>query len=268
MPEISVIMGVYNGERFLAEAIESILFQTFRDFEFIIINDCSTDKSEKIISSFDDPRIKLINLKENKGLSFALNTGILKSKGHYIARMDSDDVSIPERFEKQVEFFKKNPEVSVLGSAYYEINGNGGIIGKKIFPTGNSKLKRMLIRINPFFHPSVMMKKDVLLKTGGYDSSMRMLEDYDLWFRVSRNFVMNNISEPLMKRRYHSGNITLVTDDAQLIAGLKLRSKYIKKGYYHLYCYIYLIKPFLAYKTPSAVRKFIRKFFLKSRLYG
>ncbi len=131
-PKVSVIMSVYNGDKYLREAIESILNQTFTDFEFIIVNDGSTDNSLEIIESYDDERIKTINNKKNIGLTKSLNKALKFAKGKYIARQDADDVSLPNRFEKQVEYLDSHPEVALVGTSVYLIDENGKIIGKRI----------------------------------------------------------------------------------------------------------------------------------------
>lgn len=268
MPEISVIMGVYNGERYVGEAIESILSQSYDDFEFIIVDDCSTDRTNEIIKSYNDPRIKIIRLERNHGLAYALNIAAKESKGKYIARMDSDDISLNERFERQILFFSKNQDVSVLGTSYYEIDSSGEIIGEKKFPSDDKDIKSVMIKINPFFHASIMMKKESLEESGFYNGSLRMLEDYDLWIRMSKKCKLANMDESLIKRRYHEGNVCLTTDNAQLLAGVKLRLKYIFGGYFPAYTLIHVIKPLVAYLTPQQLRKFVRKTFFKSSLYG
>ena len=269
MPEISVVMGVYNAASFLAEAIESILSQTYNDFEFIIVNDRSTDESEKIIRSFTDSRIQLINLDENKGLSFALNRGIEKASGRYIARMDADDVSLPHRFDKQMNYFASHPETDVLGSAVYEIDESGNMLGVKKVPQSDERIKKLLIKSNPFFHSVIMMKRSALEESGYYDESIRQtVEDWDLWFRMSRRCKMANLDEPLLKRRFHKENMSLESNDELLLNGMKLRIKYIGEGYYSAFSYRHLLKPFAAYSMPGPLKKFIRQKILKSNIYG
>jgi glycosyltransferase involved in cell wall biosynthesis len=135
MPRISVVMSVYNGEKYLRQAIESILQQTYTDFEFIIIDDGSTDSSREIIQSYDDKRIRLVINEQNIGLTKSLNKGIRLAKGEFIARMDADDISLPQRFEKQVAYLDSHPEVGVLGTYANIIDHRGKIINNIIFPT-------------------------------------------------------------------------------------------------------------------------------------
>ncbi|RMF92800.1 MAG: glycosyltransferase [Candidatus Schekmanbacteria bacterium] len=268
MAKISVIMAVYNAERFLAEAIESILNQTFRDFEFIIVNDGSSDNSEKIIESYDDSRIKLMTFKNNRGLSFALNRGIEKSSGEYIARMDADDISMPDRFEKQIKHLIDNPEIDILGSAVVEIDEVGKFLAIRKLPLKDYEIKKELIRSNPFFHSTIMMKRSAFEKAGYYDESIRQtVEDWDLWFRMSTKCKMENLEEPLVKRRFHKDNLSVESNNELLIKGIEIRRKYIKKGLYPISAYRHLLKPLIAYLLPLPIKKFIREKIFKSNIY-
>lgn len=207
-PLVSVIMSVYNGEKYLRESIESILGQTFKDFEFIIINDGSTDKSENIIKSFNDPRIKLIS-RSNKGLVASLNEGIEKSLGKYIARMDSDDISESERLEKQINFLKSNPDISVVGSWAKKINENSQIIEEMNYPPAkNKEIKKYSLFHNPFIHPSIMFKKEIIKKIGLYNPFFKNAEDYEFWSRVLASFQVANLPLSLLRYRINQAGIT------------------------------------------------------------
>ena len=268
-PEISVIMSVYNGERYLREAIESILNQTFKDFEFIIIDDGSTDRTPEILREYakKDERIKIITNPKNIGLTKSLNKAIKKAKGEYIARMDADDIAMPERLKKQIEFMEKNPEVGLLGTAYYEMNSKGEIVGDKLFPTSNKKLKKILIKYNPFFHASVMVRKEVFNRVGPYDKNIPKAQDYELWFRIAQNYKIANLSSLLMKRRY-SGEKILREENQQLKWATRIRMKYIKKRHYPWWTFLYVIRPFIICKIPSSLRLFLRKKILRKRIYN
>ena len=180
--QISVVMPVYNGEQFVAKAVESILNQTFKDFEFIIIDNKSTDNSVKIIKSFNDSRITLIQNEQNFGIATSLNKGIKHSRGQYIARMDADDISYPNRLDEQVSFLEKNPGVSVLGTYASLLNENGKI-WESIKPPTVPTLRDWLWG-SKVIHASVMMKKQDVLHVGGYDPKTYRVEDYDLWLRM------------------------------------------------------------------------------------
>lgn len=265
MPKVSVIMSVYNGEKYVKHAVESILAQTFKDFEFIIINDGSNDKTPEILATFDDPRIKIIHQTNNIGLTKSLNKGIQMAQGKYIARMDADDIALPERLERQVKFMDANPDVGIVGTAYYEIDANGRIVGKKVFPLHDKELRKVLIRYNPFFHASVMIRRTVFEQVGLYDESFLRAQDYELWFRVAKRFKLANLPEPLMMRRYEKSNISISSEREQIAFALRARLKALKERAYPWYCVIYLIRPLIAMNTPTLIKDYIRKYILKSK---
>ena len=270
IPKASVIMSAYNGEKYLKEAIESILNQTFKDFEFIIVNDGSTKETADILESYakNDLRIKVIVNPENIGLTKSLNRAIQETNGTYIVRMDSDDISLPERLEKQIEFMNNNPEIGLLGTGYYEINHDGIILGKTVFPSTDKELKRLLIKYNPFCHTSVIIRRKILDQIGVYNELIKKAQDYDLWFRIASRSRMANLSEPLVLRRYGTKNISTTDENEQLKWALKVRKNAIKKGQYPMWNSIYLIRPYIALKTPLKMRKFLRKYLLRSKIYG
>ena len=185
-PDVSVIMSVYNGEAFLREAIESILNQTLNNFEFIIIDDGSTDRSISIIESFNDCRIIILK-QDNMGLSYALNKGIKYSRAKYIARMDADDISLPERLEMQYKFLETNANVGLIGTWIYTININGEILKQKKEPITNSEISKKMLIYNCFNHGSVMFRKSIYELTSGYSIEYPEnppCEDYALWLKM------------------------------------------------------------------------------------
>jgi glycosyltransferase involved in cell wall biosynthesis len=197
-PKISVIMPIYNGERYLSEAIESTLNQTFSDFEFLILDDGSTDRSSSIISGYNDPRIKVFS-HANRGLAATLNRGIALAAGKYIARQDQDDLSLPERFERQITFLENNPRVGMVGTWAKIFEGSDETSRVHDHPAKNYLLKFDLMFNNPFVHSSVMIRKTVLEQVGGYstDKSRQPPEDYELWSRIARISDVANIPEVL-----------------------------------------------------------------------
>ena len=196
-PRVTVLMSVYNGEKYLREAIDSILGQTFKDFEFLILDDGSTDSSAEIIRSYSDPRIRLIQNEKNIGLTRSLNKGLKLANAQYIARMDADDISLPERLEKQTAFLFKNLGYGVVGSSYYHIDGSGkrGPLIRVL--TKNSEIQKELKKKNWFGHGSVMMRRDAVLEAGGYDERYKYAQDYDLWLRIAKAYRLANIEQPL-----------------------------------------------------------------------
>jgi len=223
MPTISVIMSVYNGEKYLREAINSILSQDFSDFEFIIIDDGSTDKSLEIIKSFVDNRIKITS-RENRGLIDSLNEAISLATGKYIARMDADDVCLPNRFSYQLKAFD-DAEVALVGSWATKINEAGEEIGVMSYPPIEyQKIKSFFIKHNPFIHSSVMIKKEVFDTVGVYNSKYKHAEDYELWSRVLKKFKAVNIPEPLIKYRINNSGVTKKYNLFMRYQGLKVRA--------------------------------------------
>jgi len=192
-------MSVYNAEKYLHEAIESILNQTFTEFEFIIVNDGSTDTSLKIIESYKDERIVIINQK-NTGLPKALNKGIDKSKSNFIARMDADDISLSERLERQYAFLMGNPGCVIVGSNAILIDMNGNYIYTTSNKTSDNEIKKGLPDTS-LLHPSVMFKKNIFYSAGKYCESMLKGQDYVLFNRMAKFGEFYNIKEPLIKYR-------------------------------------------------------------------
>lgn len=207
---ISVVLPLYNAGSYIGEAVKSILDQSYGHFELIIINDGSTDDSESIVRSFDDPRIRIFN-QPNKGIVAALNQGISMSNGSLIARQDADDISLPGRFEKQVEYLNKHPDVALVGTWSRQINSEGNVIGHHHHPTGNAEIKYHLLFDTPFVHTSVMFRKSALDKTGLYDSDPGIFEDFNLWSRMAMHFQMANIPEELVVYRELSTGLSKST---------------------------------------------------------
>jgi glycosyltransferase involved in cell wall biosynthesis len=206
-PLVTVLLPVFNCETYITEAINSILLQTFTDFELLIIEGGSKDRSIEIIEQFNDPRIKLIQQeKSTKGLAAALNQGLRLAKGKYIARMDCDDISYNERLAKQVKFMEDNPTIGVSGT-WYEIIG---VKNKEIlrYPQKHEEIKAMLFFMTPLAHPTVIIRKSKLNEYNlEYDPNFIIGEDYDLWSRCSFNFKLANLPEILLKYRKHPDSL-------------------------------------------------------------
>lgn len=264
--KVSVVMSVFNGEVHLREAIESILNQTFSDFEFIVVNDGSTDRTHEIIEEFaqKDKRLRVITNQNNLGLTKSLNRAVKLAKGDYIARMDADDIALPERLEKQVKFLESHEEVGLLGTSYYEVDATGGVIGKKELPSTDKEIRSVLIKYNPFFHASVMMRREVFEVVGLYDELIPFAQDYDLWLRIAEKFKVFNLPEPLMKRRYSKANISISRENEQIKWALRVRMRALKRGSFPSWQWFYLVRPTVVLLTPSPIRSFIRRHFLES----
>ncbi|MFA5290708.1 MAG: glycosyltransferase [Candidatus Paceibacterota bacterium] len=209
-PKISVVMSVYNGEPFLREAVDSILAQTFTDFEFIIVDDCSTDDSLKTLRSYRDPRIKILESSVNQGIPRQVNRGIAEARGKYIARMDSDDISLPDRFQKQYDFLESHPDFGLLGGEIEKIDRAGQFIGISWnFSAPAEEVPIVLLFTNYFAQPTVMIRRDALPE-GPYREKFIVSSDYDLWTRIADNWQVWNLPETLIKYRDHGGNISSV----------------------------------------------------------
>jgi len=264
-PKISVIMSVFNIKEYVVESIESILNQTFKHFEFIIIDDGSSDKTREILKSLKDSRIRLIFNEKNIGLTKSLNKALKLARGEYIARQDGDDISLPQRFERQLEFLDKNPEIKVIGTFGYSIDKKGEILRKETFPVYPEEIKKNLIIKNPFLHPSILIKKEVLQEVGGYNEKFTTTQDYELWFRILKVSKGANLPLFLLKKRYLPNMISLKKENIQLRNTLFLQRQAIKRGDYSKLCYIYLLRPYLSLNCPLFIKKFLRRYLLKSK---
>lgn len=207
-PKISVIMSVYNCELFVADAIESIFGQTFADYEFIIIDDGSTDTTTDILKKYakKDRRVRLYHQK-NMGLITALNRGCKKARGQYIARMDADDISLPERFEKQIGFMDKHPDIGVLGTSIGIIDSEGIEKTTWLPPTSPEYVKWSLIFGSSLAHASTMIRKELMEAAGYYRLKALHIEDYDLWVRLSSLTKLENMQEILYLYRHWGENV-------------------------------------------------------------
>jgi glycosyltransferase involved in cell wall biosynthesis len=208
-PLVSVVMPVYNAERFVAEAMRSVLAQTFADFEFVVVDDGSSDSSAEIVRSIGDPRIVLIRHEKNAGLRAALNTGCEAARGTFVARMDADDVSLPPRFERQLSVMRADPRIGVVGSQVENIDENGRSKGVKRLPTDPALVAWSMLFFNSLVHPAVMMRRDVLASVGFYPAGCAGgTEDYALFMRMSRVTRLANVDEVLLRYRVWGSNMT------------------------------------------------------------
>lgn len=200
-PKVSVIMSVYNGMPYLKEAAESILDQTYKDIEFIIVDDASTDSSWKYLKFLNDKRVKLIKNKRNLGLAKSLNTALRQARGDFVARMDADDISMRTRLADQVKFLEKNPEIDICGTWAKLIDHKGNVIGEKKYPTDKNELIKVMPLYNPIIHSTLMVRKKVFTALKGYNPAYDYAEDYELLARAAKKFAMGNIDEFTLKLR-------------------------------------------------------------------
>lgn len=206
--KVSVILPVYNSQDYIKEAIDSILLQSFKNWELIIIDDASSDQTPEIIRICKDKRIICLRNNKNEGVAFSLNKGLKQVTGEYIARIDSDDICLPNRFELQVEFLDNNPKTVIVGANAEIINFSGEVLSVTDLPTTDIDIRNMLFIRNPLIHPSVMFRKKILDKTGNYNIKFNGAEDYELWFRMLKFGKAYNFKKPLIKRRIHDNVVT------------------------------------------------------------
>lgn len=215
---ISVIMPVYNAEKYLKSSIESVLAQSYKNYEFIIVNDGSTDASIDIIQEFKDPRIKCISNEKNSGIVYTLNKGLSISNGEFIARIDADDLCCADRFETQVGFLIKNKRIGLCSGHIIKINDFGEEMGKVKFPISNEACNLKFLFGNPIAHPASMFRKSLALKVGGYTAGSEPAEDLDLWLKLSNITKIENIDKVLIYYRVHANNYSTIK-----------REKYVNK---------------------------------------
>ncbi len=227
-------MPNYNGEAYLREAVESVLSQTFFDFEFIIVDDASTDNSRQIIAEYAtaDKRIKVIHNSVNQYVNRTANIGLEVASGKYYARIDSDDICLPNRIERQYEFMEKNPDIVICGSYCRIINKQGEIISNKTFPVDDQDIKRALWRRTPIQHSCLFGRRHVIVNNGKYNATDTPSEDLEMLIRLGSKYKFANIPEYLVKYRVHGNNIIMRQQKMVIKKTVKLRKEGIKKYNY------------------------------------
>lgn len=217
-PKLTVLMTVYNGEKYLKECIDSVLNQTFKDFEFLIIDDCSTDRSKDIIRSYKDDRICFIENEKNLSQVKSLNIGLSYARGAYVARMDQDDVMMNDRLEKQVHFLDNRPDVSIVGTWGEAMDEGGRVFIKSHIATRFEEIiGRMLFSGFILMHPSVVFRKDAVIRAGKFDESFSFSEDFELWARLLlKGHRIENIPEYLIRYRCHKKSSSRQFPETQL----------------------------------------------------
>lgn len=223
MPKVTVLMAVYNGESYLREAIDSVLNQTFQDFEFLIINDGSNDSTWEILNSYNDPRIQLVNNDRNLGLTRSLNKGLELAQGEFIARQDADDISEPERLVEQIAFLETHPEVALVGTWYKEIDAQGKLIGNTELPCNCIQIRWHILFYCPFVHSAVMLRKSIVLEQiGFYNEALTYSMDYELWYRIARKLPIANLNKFLVRLRVNPHSMTQ-TYGERTLEGFRIR---------------------------------------------
>ena len=223
-PRVTILMTVYNDEHHVGAAVRSILGQTYGDFEFLVIDDGSTDGSRSVVESFDDPRIRIVS-RENRGLTASLNEGLQLARGVYVARQDADDESLPTRLEREVALLDADPRIGLVGTNYTIVDEQGREqVTTSVF-THPDDLAVAEIVSNQYGHGSVMFRKRVIDEVGGYDPSVGHVEDYDLFVRIGRVARLANIAEPLYRWRRNPAGVTLSNRELQIAQALAIRDR-------------------------------------------
>lgn len=225
-PLISVIMSVYNEEQYIKESLQSILKQTQQDFEIIIFDDCSTDNTIRIIEELHDDRIRLYQNRQNMGLTKNLNQGLKLAKGKFIARMDGDDISLPERFETQLQYLKEHPDVLLI-SCQTQTFGAENLTWK--LKDDPDRLKIMMLVRPVLAHPGYMMRSELLKLGYQYDESFRSAQDYDLAARVTRKYPIGIASPVLLKYRAHKAQVSVKSGSQQFVNADRVRAFLLKE---------------------------------------
>lgn len=268
-PLISVIIPAYNAEKYISEAITSILNQTFRYFELIAIDDCSTDNTFRIIKHFSgqDSRVVAVSNTKNLKLAKTLNLGISMARGKYIARMDADDWSFPDRLEKQFTFLEKHRNVGILGGSMVVCDQSLNPTTQRQYQLTNRSIRKRLFFYSPFSHPTIMIRKSILDKSGNYDPDFNPAEDYELYFRIGQVSKFANLQQVLLKYRVVPHSMTTGGTKKMELMTLNIRKRYFNAykatiserifcliQYFSVYIIPYSIKSKIFYLTRSVYK--------------
>lgn len=257
---ISVVMPVYNAEKYLSKAIESVLSQTYKNFEFIIVDDCSIDNSYQISLKYQkiDSRIKLFKNSINMGVGYTLNRAISKSKGQFIARMDADDLMNPKRLAKQLSFFEKNTDIVCLGSWMKEIDEKNEVIGSRITSLFHNKIYEKMFYEMAIQNPSLMINRELVPKDFEWCKTDGILDDLDLLFKLLQFGKFGNLGEYLMLYRIHDNNLSLINIKKTFNEALNIRKNAVLN---------YGYKPTLKGKIVSLIEQVVVNLIPDQSLY-
>ncbi len=261
MTKVSIVLSAYNSEKFLKQALESIINQSYQDFEFIIFDDASKDSTKKIIQNFaiKDSRINPIYSDVNKGLTVNLNKAISLAKGEYIARMDADDIAFSSRIEKQVKFLDDHREIDLVGSAAFDINEAGEEIQLRKSPKLHDGIIALLPKANPITHSTVMFRKKSFAVIGYYNEAYRTTQDYEMWFRAAgKGLKFHNLQEILLKYRMDN-NYHKRKSLKYRLYDCKLRLQGFKHINLPFYRYYYALIPIILGLLPHRLYGSIKK---------
>lgn len=251
-------MSVFNGGDYLALAVRSILDQTFGDFEFIVVDDGSTDQTRAVLEGLTDPRLRVTH-RPNMGRPSALNHAIASTRAEYVARMDADDIAFPARLERQVRFLDTHPEVALVGCRVWIIDERDRFIAEWRVPTTDREIREKMMRRNPFCHPAVMFRRSVYAATGGYDTRYQAADDYDLWFKMAREGQLANLPDVLFGWRLHPDSVTRQKQRTSVAEAIKVRARAVLRGTYPARSAVHLLAPALLWLLPSRLNRWARE---------
>lgn len=259
---VSVLLSTYNDVSTIESAISSVLNQTYDNFEFIIVNDASTDATAEVLNKFseNDRRITVYSNIENMGLTRSLNRGLTHCTGVYIARIDADDLWHKDKLGEQLDYMFDHPECALLGTAYEEIDDYGEYFRASTVPlfTNDGDLRSSMVRFNPFFHSSAIVRKDVIELLNGYDESCRYAQDYNLWVRIAEKYNIANLPNVLAYRRIMADNISVKKEKQQRISALRSKVLAIKLLDNNFLNYRYLLNDMAVIVLPTVLVSLIR----------
>jgi len=258
-PLVSVIMPARNVERYIARAIESMLDQTLKDFELIIIDDCSTDNTYAMAKMYQksDKRVRLYKNKINMKIAGTLNKGIKLSKADLIARMDADDYSERDRLKLQHDYLKKRKNVAIVGGFMEMVDEKGNSLSIRRYPVKSEEMKKVMFRYSPFAHPTVMYRKEAIEEFGGYALDLFPCEDVDLWFKVGKKYKFGCVDKSLLKYTFYSDSSSHKKLKDVEMTTFKIRLDAIRKYGYKpsIYDYIYNVGQYVTiWFMPAKLR--------------
>ncbi len=251
-------MAVFDGAPWVGAAVASLLAQTLAELELIVIDDGSTDATPEVLAALHDPRLR-VERRARRGLTRSLARALELAQAPLVARLDADDVALPERLARQRQFLDANPEVGLLGTAAREVDLAGQEVAIVRPPVDDAAIRRALIRGNPFVHSSVMMRRSALDRVGGYDESVSVAQDYDLWMRLAGVTRLANLPEALVIRRLAPGRVSAVRDDDRLRTEARVRWRAVRSRAYPWWCVLFALRPLVALALPVAWRHSLRR---------
>ena len=250
-------MGTHNAGPWLGAAVASVLGQTLGDLELIVIDDGSTDDTPRVLAAIRDPRLR-VERQPRSGLTRALTRALGIARAPLLARLDADDVAAPDRLERQVAYMAAHPEIGLLGTAAREVDMHGHTCGLVRPPQDDRSLRRLLIRRNPFVHSSIVMRRELVERAGGYDAAFAVAQDYDLWLRLSELTRLANLPDVLVTRRLVPERVSARRENERLRAEARARWRAVRRGGYPPWCAVFALRPVLALATPPRLRRWLR----------